>query len=102
MQNNRSLVGGPPWVQLAIPLEILQRLIEADALCAAQVRCLDKDSKHLLQRLCMERCAKCLFDAPAFVAHRTSKRPLPTTSVKGGPASGLLSPPCCAHTRHQR
>ena len=52
-----------PRVRVAIPVELLGRLIESGVLCAADVRCLDGASKASLQQLCLSRCAKCLWPA---------------------------------------
>ena len=56
------------WVRLAIPREIVERVLEAGMMCAADVRCLDIESKHALQRLCLERCARCLKLGDAIAA----------------------------------
>ena len=47
-------------LQVSIPASTAKRLIENGHLCAADLRCLDLDSKRQLQRLCLEACAHCM------------------------------------------
>ena len=62
-----------PWLKLAVPLDLLEKLLREQRLCAADVRCLDNTSKHHLARLCLKSCATCLAAPPATVDddHRT-------------------------------
>ena len=56
-----------PWLKLAVPLDLLEKLLSEQRLCAADVRCLDNTSKHQLARLCLKSCAACLGALPATV-----------------------------------
>ncbi len=47
-------------LRVEMPLELIQRLMEDGAICAADLHCLDHDTKRTLQRLCLENCARCL------------------------------------------
>jgi len=47
-------------LQLAVPISVVERLMTEGHLCAADVRCLDAESKRRLHRLCLEACARCL------------------------------------------
>jgi len=47
-------------LQLAVPISVVARLMTDGHLCAADVRCLDAESKRCLHRLCLEACARCL------------------------------------------
>ena len=48
------------WVRLALPVCLVQQLMENRYLCIADVRCLDAQSKEHLRRLCLECCIRCL------------------------------------------
>lgn len=45
-------------INLAISEETLAKLILAGELCAADIKCLDKESKQAVWRLCLWCCAK--------------------------------------------
>ncbi|RXJ72090.1 hypothetical protein CS022_17600 [Veronia nyctiphanis] len=47
-----------PSVQLDIPLSKLEQLFEQGGLCAAEFRCMNKQSKLLIQALCLNHCKK--------------------------------------------
>ena len=49
-------------VKLAVPLAIVERLLSDGHLCAADVRCLDPESKRCMHRLCLQACARCIGD----------------------------------------
>ncbi len=46
-------------VRVEVAEETLCRLLRAGQLCAAELRCLDCESKQCLWRLCLESCLKC-------------------------------------------
>lgn len=45
-------------LRLQVPAELVRRLMEEGRICAADLRCLDAESKEGLQRLCLENCAR--------------------------------------------
>ncbi|ODA33047.1 hypothetical protein A8L45_11810 [Veronia pacifica] len=47
-----------PVVQLEIPLSKLEKIFENGGLCAAEFRCMNKQSKLLIQALCLNHCKK--------------------------------------------
>ena len=45
-------------VRVEVTEEIMVRLLTAGQVCAADLRCLDCESKQCLRRLCLESCVK--------------------------------------------
>lgn len=70
------------WVHVAVPVALLRRLIGSGSLCAAEVRCLDGESKLRLQRICLENCSQCL-----SLVHR-SETALPAATPRLDPNQG--------------
>ncbi|RJG42642.1 hypothetical protein [Motilimonas pumila] len=50
-------------VQIDIPVAVLARLFSQGALCAAEFRCLDAESKQAIWQLCLNACEGCMDDA---------------------------------------
>lgn len=53
-----------PLVRVALSPETLARLIGGGQLCAAELRCLDCESKQCVRRLVLEACARNLALGP--------------------------------------
>lgn len=49
----------PARLRVEIDAETLLRLLQRQLLCAAELRCLDCESKHCLWRLCLSACLDC-------------------------------------------
>lgn len=47
---------GEKWVRVEVAPETLHRLLAAGQLCAADLRCLDCESKQCIWRLCLMNC----------------------------------------------
>ncbi|NEX23200.1 hypothetical protein G3480_23360 [Thiorhodococcus mannitoliphagus] len=47
-------------LRVEMSLELVQRLMEDGAICAADLHCLDHATKQTLQQLCLDNCARCL------------------------------------------
>lgn len=45
-------------IRLALPLDLIQRLMAGGRLCAGDVRCLDNASKEAMRKVCLECCAR--------------------------------------------
>lgn len=87
------------WVRLAVPLDVLERLIGSGAVCAAEIRCLDTESKDAVQRLCLERCARCLRPLDAYLTTPFGTlRERPETSGNGREEQRRS---CCTLDAHQ-
>ncbi|WP_455384522.1 hypothetical protein [Acidihalobacter prosperus] len=64
-----------PWpakLRLEVDARTLLRLLRSDALCAAELRCLDRHSHAVLRRLCLQACmhARCRLSATCEAAAR--------------------------------
>lgn len=71
-------------LKVEIPLDIMQRLLEDGHLCAADVRCLDNETKKALQRLCLANCARCLSESGCSGLSGTEKCSNPECCLSEG------------------
>lgn len=71
------------YVKVELKAELLAELMREGKLCAADISCLDKESKQQVWQLCLHECAKSQCEQPGFLPGQSDKPKLeiPTNMV---------------------